>query len=109
MTCFSLGLLDVFTGLSTLKICTAYKIGDNIIEDLPTDLANRTDIEPVYEELEGWNEDITGARSLEDLPAACLKYIHRVEELIGIPVAAISVGPAREQTIMTPGILPGIS
>lgn len=108
LTCLSLGLLDVLGGLDTVKICTAYRLNGAVTTDVPTDLCNRTDLEPVYEELPGWQEDITGVRKLEDLPANCRAYIRRVEELVGVPVAAISVGPSREQTIVVPGVLPGL-
>lgn len=108
LTCLSLGLLDVLGGLETLKICTAYKLNGGIQTHVPTDLCNRTDLEPVYEELPGWQEDISDMKTLEELPANCRAYIRRVEELVGVPVAAISVGPSRAQTIIVPGVLQGL-
>ena len=108
LTCVSLGLLDVLGGLETLKIGVGYKLGDSTVTELPVDLPNQTDLEPIYEELPGWQEDITGARSLEDLPENCRAYIKRVEELSGVPVASVSVGPGRDQTIAIPGVLPGM-
>jgi adenylosuccinate synthase len=108
LTCLSLGLLDVLGGLDTIRICTAYRLNGSVTTGVPTDLCNRTDLEPVYEELPGWQEDISGMKSLEELPANCRAYIRRVEELVGVPVAAISVGPSRDQTIIVPGILPGL-
>ena len=108
LTCISLGLLDVLSGLETLKIGVGYKLGNETVTELPVDLPNRTELEPVYEELPGWQEDISGARSLDDLPANGLAYIRRVESLVGVPIASVSVGPAREQTITIPGVLPGL-
>jgi adenylosuccinate synthase len=108
LTCLSLGLLDVLGGLPTLKIGVGYRLGDAVTRSLPADLHNRTDLKPVYEELAGWQEDITGARSAEELPANCRHYIRRVEELVGVPVASLSVGPGREQTIIIPGVMPGL-
>lgn len=108
LTCLSLGHLDVLAGLETVKIGVGYRMNGEVIQEIPCDLPHRTDLEPVYEELPGWNEDVSGARALDDLPANCLAYIRRVEELAGIRVASVSVGPAREQTIIIPGIMPGL-
>ncbi len=100
-----LGLLDVLGGLETIKIGVGYKMGGETVTELPVDLPNRTEIEPVYEELPGWKEDISDAKSLDDLPKNCLAYVKRVEELAGVPVVSVSVGPEREQTIVLPGLL----
>jgi adenylosuccinate synthase len=108
LTCLSLGLLDVLGGLETLKIGVGYKLGDKITNEIPSDLPNRTELEPVYEELPGWLEEISDRKSLEELPANARGYIKRVEELVGIPVATVSIGPSREQTIVVPGVLPGL-
>jgi adenylosuccinate synthase len=105
LTCLSLGLLDVLGGLDTVKIGVKYRLDGAETEDLPCDLTNRNDLEAVYEELPGWQEDITGARRIEDLPANCRRYVDRVEELAGVPVGSLSVGPAREQTIIVPSVL----
>jgi adenylosuccinate synthase len=108
LTCLSLGLLDVLGGLETLKIGVGYRMGGVVTDQLPCDLPNRTELEPVYEELPGWEEDISSARTLDELPENCRAYIRRVEELVGIPVASISIGPGREETIIIPGVLPGL-
>jgi adenylosuccinate synthase len=105
LTCLSLGLLDVLGGLDTIKIGVRYRIGDGETEEIPCDLTNRTDLTAVYEELPGWQEDISSSRNLEDLPANCRRYVDRVQELAGVPIGAISVGPGREQTIIIPGVL----
>jgi adenylosuccinate synthase len=101
----SLGLLDVLSGLETLRICVAYKTATGETADLPCDLGERDDIEPVYENLPGWSEDITGARSFDDLPVNCKAYVRRVEELIGVQVACLSVGPDRNETITVASLL----
>ncbi len=108
LTYLCLGLLDVLSGLDTLKVGVGYRIGEEVTQELPVDLTSRTDVEPVYEELPGWHEEISGARSMDELPANCLAYIRRVEELVGIPIASVSVGPARDQTILRREILNGL-
>ena len=100
LTGICLGLLDVLGGLDNLKICVAYSINGNRTEDLPCDLTSCSGLEPIYEDLPGWQEDISNARSVTELPTACLNYIQRVEQLAGVPVVSLSVGPSREQTIM---------
>jgi adenylosuccinate synthase len=106
LTCLSLGLIDVLSGLDPLRVCVAYRIGGKTVTELPYDLLQRTDLEPIYEELPGWEGDITGARTMAELPDNCRRYVRRVEELAGVPVATVSVGPGRDQTIVVPGVLP---
>lgn len=104
MTCLSLMLLDVLTGFDKIKICTGYKLGDKIIDNFPASLKTLSECQPVYEELEGWKEDISEAKSFEDLPENARKYIERIEELVGIPAKVISIGPKRSQTIVRDNI-----
>jgi adenylosuccinate synthase len=92
--------LDVLDGLPTLKICVGYKVGDQLLDYLPSGMADQAAAVPVYEELEGWSETTFGARSWKDLPANAVKYVRRVEELIGAPVALLSTSPEREDTIL---------
>jgi len=99
----ALGHLDVLSGLPTVKLATAYRTGAMVTADLPSDLAFREGLVPVYEELPGWSEDISDARAYEDLPEACRAYVARVEQLAGAPVWAVSVGPDREQMMLVPG------
>ena len=99
----ALGHLDVLSGLDRVRIARAYRIGSLVTDTLPYDLGSLTGVEPVYEDLEGWSEDISGVSRFEDLPAACKVYVARVEELTGVAIWAVSVGPAREQTIVLPG------
>jgi len=98
ITGLSLNSLDVLSGLKTVKICTGYKFRGEIITTYPASLKKLAECEAVYEELPGWSEDITGAKTLEDLPENTRKYVERVSELTGIPIAIFSVGRNREQT-----------
>lgn len=98
ITGLSLNSLDVLTGLDTVKICTGYKFRGEIISHYPASLKQLAECEAVYEEMPGWSEDITGAKTLEDLPETTRNYVNRVSELTGIPIAIFSVGRNREQT-----------
>ena len=92
-------LLDVLSGLPDLKICTAYEIDGKQTKTFPSHVDDLRRVKPVYETMPSWQEDLTQAQSLDDLPQAALDYINRVSELVGIPVEMVSVGPARSQTI----------
>jgi adenylosuccinate synthase len=98
ITGLSLNSLDVLSGLETVKICTGYKYRGQYITHYPANLNVLAECEAVYEELPGWNEDISNVRSLEQLPANARRYVERVSELTGIPIAIFSVGRNREQT-----------
>ncbi len=98
LTGLSLNSLDVLTGLDTVKICTGYKYRGEIITHYPASLKMLSECEAVYEEMPGWHEDITGAKTLEDLPESTRNYVKRVSELTGIPIAIFSVGRNRSQT-----------
>ena len=100
LTGISLMLLDVLSGIDTLKICTAYKYHGEIIHGLPSTIKGIEEVEPVYEEMPGWKEDISHVKSFEELPVNCQNYIRRIEELIHCPVVMFSVGPDREQTVV---------
>lgn len=97
-THLSLNSLDVLSGLTTLKIAVAYELNGERIEHYPASLIDVQNAVPVYEELPGWNEDITGVRSRDELPENAQRYLHRVEELIGVPLYTFAVGPSNEQT-----------
>jgi adenylosuccinate synthase len=92
--------LDVLDGLKTLKICVGYKIGDREVDYLPAGMRDQAAAVPIYEEMEGWSESTAGARSFKDLNANAIKYVRRVEELIGAPVALLSTSPERDDTIL---------
>ncbi|MGF2618406.1 adenylosuccinate synthase [Rossellomorea vietnamensis] len=98
MTDLSLNSIDVLTGIENLKICTAYKYKGEIINEFPANLNILAECEPVYEELPGWTEDITGCKTLSDLPENARHYLERVSQLTGIPLSIFSVGPDRSQT-----------
>ncbi|QFT91182.1 Adenylosuccinate synthetase [Bacillus sp. THAF10] len=98
MTDLSLNSIDVLTGIETLKICVAYKYKGEVMESFPASLKVLADCEPVYEEMPGWTEDITGVKSLSELPENARHYIERVSQLTGIPLSIFSVGPDRSQT-----------
>ena len=101
LTCLSLGHLDVLAGLDEVKICVEYETdAGERLRDLPVDLSFRTDLAPVYETLPGWSEDVSGARKLTDLPENARLYMERVQELSGVAIGTLSVGPGREQTIV---------
>ncbi|MBT9383152.1 adenylosuccinate synthase [Pseudooceanicola sp. CBS1P-1] len=92
--------LDVLDGFETLKICVGYDLDGKRLDHLPIASDEQARCTPIYEEMEGWSESTEGARSWADLPAAAIKYVRRVEELIECPVALLSTSPEREDTIL---------
>jgi adenylosuccinate synthase len=92
--------LDVLDGLKTLKICVGYKLDGNILDYLPSAAALQNKVEPIYEVLNGWDESTVGARSWVDLPPNAIKYVRRIEELIGCTAALVSTSPERDDTIL---------
>ncbi len=92
-------LLDVLSGLETIKICTEYKSGDEILEEFPYSTNVLESIMPEYIELPGWNEDISNIKDFEQLPENAQKYVIKIEELLDTKISIISVGPERSQTI----------
>jgi len=92
--------LDVLDGFHEVKICTAYRRAGESYDYVPSGMTVQAEIEPVYETAEGWRESTRGARSWADLPATAIKYIRRLEELIGAPVALLSTSPEREDTVL---------
>lgn len=100
LSSLSVTKLDVLSGLETLKICVGYELDGRTIESRPGSLDRLSRCTPVYEELPGWAKDISRARLLEDLPAVTRAYLRRIEEVTGVPIAIVSVGPGREETIV---------
>jgi adenylosuccinate synthase len=92
--------LDVLDGFDEVKFCTAYRCGGETYDYVPAGMTAQAALEPVYETAEGWRESTHGARSWADLPATAIKYIVRLEELIGAPVALLSTSPEREDTVL---------
>ena len=96
-------LLDVLSGLETLKVAVAYEDEHGKrVADFPSHLADIENCRPVYETLPGWAEDITGARSWEELPRAARAYVDFLERQVNVPISIVSVGPDRTQTIPRP-------
>jgi adenylosuccinate synthase len=91
--------LDVLSGFSTVRVCTAYRAGGETFDDFPPHQSLFHRAEPVWEELEGWQEQLGDARSFNDLPPAARAYVERLSELGGVPIQMVSVGPAREQSL----------
>lgn len=92
--------LDVLDGFDALKICTGYTLDGRTLDYLPTAADAQARCVPIYEELPGWHDSTEGARRWADLPAAAIKYVRRIEELIGCPVALLSTSPERDDTIL---------
>jgi adenylosuccinate synthase len=91
--------LDVLSGLRTVQLCVGYQANGQSYSELPLGPADLSPFQPVYESMPGWEEDVSGARTLADLPAAARHYVQRIEELTGVPVSLISVGPERSQIV----------
>jgi adenylosuccinate synthase len=92
--------LDVLDSFPAIRLCNAYNCSGSTIREFPASQQFLQSCEPVYEDMEGWQQDTSGVRRYEDLPAAARRFIERISEVTGLPVMAISVGPDREQTIM---------
>ena len=92
--------LDVLSGLKKIKICTAYRLGSKKIHGIPATVEALQKVKPVYEEVPGWQEDLTKMTSWKQLPAAAKKYVAKIEKLLNLPIASVSLGPSREQHIV---------
>ena len=99
VTSIAITMLDVLSKLPEIQVCTAYEIDGERIDYFPAHVNDLRRLKPIYETLPGWQQDVTGARSLDDLPVAAIEYIRSIENLVGRPVEFISVGPDRAQTI----------
>ncbi len=99
ITSLALMMMDVLANLDEINICVAYEIDGERIDRFPCDASSLRKAKPIYETWEGWREDVTGARTMSELPAKAHSYLERVAELIGVPVHVVSVGPDRAQTI----------
>jgi adenylosuccinate synthase len=100
VTGIALTKLDVLDGFETIKVCTGYRLRGEVIDYLPSHAADQAAVEPIYEEMDGWQDTTAGARSWAQLPAQAIKYIRRIEELIECPVASVSTSPERDDTIL---------
>ncbi len=92
--------LDVLSGLRPLQVCVGYRLDGNLLDELPLDESDIVRAEPVYETADGWSEDTSQIRDLDDLPAGARRYLRRIEDLLGIPLYLVSVGPGRAETIV---------
>ena len=92
--------IDILDGFKTIRICTGYKLDGKRLDVLPAGEAAQSRVEPIYEEFDGWEGTTVGARSWADLPAQAVKYVRRIEELVGAPVALVSTSPERDDTIL---------
>lgn len=92
--------LDILDGFDQIKVCVGYKLDGKDIDHLPAGEGAQARVVPVYETIEGWKEPTANARSWADLPAQAIKYVRRVEELVGCPIALLSTSPEREDTIL---------
>jgi adenylosuccinate synthase len=99
LTDIALTHLDIYDDFSAVKICTAYRCEDEILTAFPSDVTILEKCRPIYEDLDGWQESISGIRDFEKLPAGARNYVSRLEDLLSCPVSLISVGSGREQTI----------
>lgn len=97
---FAVTKLDVLTGIDKLKICVGYRVNGEIIKEFPQSQKIFKQCRPLYEELPGWQEDLTDVRRFEDLPKAAQNYVQRIEVLTGVPATLVAIGPGREQTIV---------
>jgi len=91
--------LDILDTFENIDVCVGYRLGDQVLDYLPADANEQARLVPIYETMEGWNSSTRGARSWADLPANAIKYVRRIEELIGTPVALLSTSPDRDDTI----------
>ncbi|UER55359.1 adenylosuccinate synthase [Kineosporiaceae bacterium SCSIO 59966] len=97
--------LDVLTGIERIPVCVGYRVDGRLVEEMPFSQSDVHHAVPQYEYLEGWTEDVSGARVFEDLPPAAQRYVLAVEELSGARISAIGVGPEREQTVVRHDLL----
>ena len=94
--------VDVLSGFESLRLCTAYRSGGKLFTDLPFGPSHLEPYEPIYEELPGWADDVTGIRNWNDLPREAKNYLDRISQLAGVPIRLVSVGPERGQIVVKP-------
>lgn len=100
ITHWTVTLLDVLSGIDTLRICKGYELDGEVIENPPSTIAALQRVKPIFVELPGWKEDITGVTSYDQLPQNAKNYLAKIGELTGVPVGLVSVGPDRDQTFI---------
>ena len=100
VTDFVLTKLDVLTGIESIPVCVGYRVGDTTYDEMPMTQTDFHHAVPVYEELPGWDEDISGARSMEDLPKNARRYVEALEAMSSVPISVVGVGPGRDESII---------
>jgi adenylosuccinate synthase len=100
LTDFFLTKLDVLSGWERIPVCVAYEIDGKRLEELPSSQSDFHHAKPIYEYLPGWNEDISSAKNLDQLPVNARAYVKYLEEISGAPISAVGVGQERDQTIL---------
>jgi adenylosuccinate synthase len=106
VTDFVLTKLDVLTGLPSIPVCVAYDVDGERVDEVPVSQSDFHHAVPIYEEFEGWSDDITGVREFSDLPPAAQRYVLALEEMSGARISAIGVGPARDAIVTRHDLLP---
>ncbi|MCG8652278.1 MAG: adenylosuccinate synthetase, partial [Pirellulales bacterium] len=91
--------LDVLSGFEKISVCTAYRYKGRTLKDYPSNNHMLSECEPIYEELDGWNEDISSAKDISELPAQARDYLKAIEEYSGVPLYAVSLGASREKIL----------
>ncbi|HEX5242704.1 MAG TPA: adenylosuccinate synthase [Tepidisphaeraceae bacterium] len=99
-TMVTLTLLDVLSGLDRIQVCTGYRYQGQRLDYFRADMEVLAEVEPIYETLQGWNGNISGCRSFEELPKEAQQYVRTLEKLIGVPIKIVSVGPDRNATLL---------
>ncbi len=97
--------LDIYDGFPSIKICTGYELKGEVLTSFPSDIAVLDKCRPIYEEVDGWQESVSGLRNFERLPVAARKYMSRLEDLLSCPVSLVSIGPDRSQVILVKDLL----
>lgn len=105
VTDFVLTKLDVLTGWDRIPVCVAYDVDGERVEEMPTTQTGFHHAKPIYEFFDGWTEDISGARTMDDLPAAAQAYVRAIEKMSGARISAVGVGPDREETVVLHDLL----
>jgi len=100
LTSIALSKLDILSGLDTVKVCVGYELNGERFDRIPARLDQLAEVVPVYEELPGWSEDISKMEGFDEMPEGAKAYVKRIEELVGVPVSVVGVGPGRKQTIL---------
>jgi adenylosuccinate synthase len=100
VTSIALTKLDVLTGIDPIRVCTGYRLDGQVIEDVPASADVLARCEPIYEDHAGWREPLKSVARLDSLPTAARRYVARLEELVGVEIGIVSIGPARDQTLV---------